>query len=105
MEVTPVGDDLHVLLTGGDHHELGCTAFSAPVPDTDPVEVETSIITTYDDPEPLFTIYVAENLARHTGKNVVCSGGIFVDDPDEHQVDKLYENVDSLIKDWVTFYD
>ena len=38
MDITPVGDDLHVLLTCGGENRLGCTAFSTPLPDTDPVE-------------------------------------------------------------------
>lgn len=45
MDITPVGDDLHVLLTCGGENRLGCTAFSTPLPDTDPVECETSVIT------------------------------------------------------------
>ena len=36
MDITPVGDDLHILLTGGDQHRIGCTAWSVPQPpDTD----------------------------------------------------------------------
>ena len=31
MDITPVGDDLHVLLTCGGENRLGCTAFSTPV--------------------------------------------------------------------------
>ena len=48
MDITPVGDDLHVLLTCGGENRLGCTAFSTPVTDTDPVECETSVITDVD---------------------------------------------------------
>ena len=31
MDITPVGGDLHVLLTCGGENRLGCTAFSTPV--------------------------------------------------------------------------
>ena len=50
MDITPVGDDLHVLLTCGGENRLGCTAFSTPLPDTDPVECETSVITDVEKP-------------------------------------------------------
>lgn len=105
MDITPVGDDLHVLLTCGGENRLGCTAFSTPVPDTDPVECETSIITDVDNPEDLFCPYIAESLCKKTGQRVLCTGGIFVENPDEHQIDKLYENVDEMIMDWVHFLD
>lgn len=105
MDITPVGDDLHVLLTCGGENRLGCTAFSTPVPDTDPVECETSVITDVDNPEDLFCPYIAESLCKKTGQRVLCTGGIFVENPDEHQIDKLYENVDEMIMDWVHFLD
>ncbi len=103
MEVTPVGEDLHVLLTGNGYNRLGCTAFSTPVPDSDPAECETSVITDIEDPESLFCIYVAENLCKKTGQRVLCTGGVFVDEPDEQQMAKLYENIDEMIMDWVNF--
>lgn len=64
MDITPVGDDLHVLLTCGGENRLGCTAFSTPLPDTDPVECETSVITDVENPEDLFCPYIAENLCK-----------------------------------------
>ena len=74
MDITPVGDDLHVLLTCGGENRLGCP-------------------------------YIAESLCKKTGQRVLCTGGIFVENPDEHQIDKLYENVDEMIMDWVHFLD
>lgn len=103
MDITPVGDDLHVLLTCGGQNRIGCTAFATPVPDSDPAECEISVITDTDEPERLFCTYIAENLCKKTGQRVLCTGGIFVDDPDEHQIAKLYENVDEMILDWVNF--
>lgn len=103
MDITPVGDDIHILLTGGENNRIGCTAFSRPIMDTEPVECETSVISNVEDPDALFCKYVAENLAMQTGQNVLCTGGIFVEDPDEHQMDKLYENIDEMIQDWTNF--
>ena len=105
MDITPVGDDLHVLLTCGGENRLGCTAFSTPLPDTDPVECETSVITDVENPEDLFCPYIAENLCKKTGQRVLCTGGILVEEPDAHQIDKLYENIDEMIMDWVHFLD
>ena len=50
-----------------------------------------------------FCAYVAENIARQTGQRTLCTGGVYVDNPDEHQLAKLYENIDEMIRDWANF--
>lgn len=87
MDITPVGDDLHILLTGGDQHRIGCTAWSVPQPpDTD----------TPAEPQP-------DVPEKTTGQRTLCTGGVYVDNPDEHQLAKLYENIDEMIRDWANF--
>ncbi|MDO4977612.1 MAG: hypothetical protein Q4E53_10165 [Eubacteriales bacterium] len=106
MDVTPVGDDLHILLLGGDHPYLGCTAYATPAEepeDPEKPESDISVLTTLENPEATFCIYVADKISKATGKTVLCTGGIYVDNPSEHEVAKLYENVDDLIKEWLFF--
>lgn len=103
MDITPVGCDLHVLLTCDNMPGIGCSAFAKPIVGTDPVKCETELISSQTDPDRLFCQYIAENLAVQTGKNVLCTGGIFVDNPDDHMIAKLYENVDEMIQDWANF--
>lgn len=104
MDITPVGKDLHVLITNDGIPFIGCAAYAKPVPDSDPISCETSVLSNVETPDDLFCRYIAETLAANTGKNVLCTGGIFVNEPTEHEVEKLYENIDDMIKDWVTFY-
>ena len=140
MDITPVGDDLHILLTGGDKHRIGCTAFSVPKPTDDlgdldklfdaeagaaagttqaetfsavladtaasndsAFECDTTIIKSDDNADASFCAYVAKNIAKQTGKRTLCTGGVYVDNPDEHQIRKLYENIDEMIMDWANF--
>lgn len=108
MEVTPVGDDLHILLIGGDHPFLGCTAYAEPASEPEDPDVpscDISIITNLENPESTFCIYVADRICKATGKKVLCTGGIYVENPSEQEMGKLYENVDDLIKEWLSFYD
>lgn len=100
MDITPIGEDLHVLLTSDGAPYIGCTAFAFPREDSDP---EITIISSDEKAEKYFTIYVADQLARKTGQNVLCTGGVFVEEPDEYQTDKLYENIDEMIMDWMNF--
>ncbi|HIX72992.1 MAG: hypothetical protein KH268_06730 [Clostridiales bacterium] len=103
MDITPVGDDIHILMTGGDNHRIGCTAWSVPMPDTDPVECKTTVIKSDDMADESFCAYVAENIARQTGQRTLCTGGVYVENPDERQLAKLYENIDEMIRDWANF--
>ena len=103
MDVTPVGEDLHVLLTSDNIPYIGCTALSTPIAESDPPACSTQTIESCPDASGLFITYVADRLCRLTGKRVLCTGGVFVDEPDEHQTEKLYENIDDLIRDWTMF--
>lgn len=103
MDITPVGDDIHILLTGGDKHRIGCTAFSVPIPDTDPIQCDTTVIKSDDDADASFCTYVAEQMAQKTGQRTLCTGGVYVDHPNDHEQNKLYENIDEMIMDWVNF--
>ena len=103
MDITPVGDDIHILMTGGDNHRISCTAWSVPMPDTDPVECKTTVIKSDDMADESFCAYVAENIARQTGQRTLCTGGVYVENPDERQLAKLYENIDEMIRDWANF--
>lgn len=107
MDITSVGDDLHVLMTAGDQPYLACTTLCKPVfseEEEDTVcDVVSRVITDEEDPSPFFCSYVADRLCRKTGKNVLVTGGICVPDQDERMTDKLYENIDEMIMDWVNF--
>ncbi len=103
MDVTPVGEDLHVLLTSDNIPYIGCTAMSTPTAEADPPQCRTEIIASCENASDLFITYVAEKLCKETGKRVLCTGGVFVDQPDDRQMDKLYENIDELVRDWTMF--
>ena len=82
-------------------------AFSGALKDPEDPEkpaTDISIISTLENPEESFCIYVADKMCKATGKTVVCSGGIYVPGPTKKERAKLVENVDDLIKDWVFFY-
>lgn len=106
MEITQVGEDLHVLLTGSPYNCLDCTAYSAPIPGSDPIDCETALLSCVEDPDATMVPYVSNALCKATGKTVVCSGGLYLgEDLDEADIDKLYENIDEIIMDWVHFLD
>ena len=107
MDITQVGKDLHVLLTNEGSQGIIATAYAVPQPDTDPVEC----IVTGDEHIPnmpySFCAYVADSLAKQTKQNVLCTGGLWMNEEEltDRQVDKLFENIDEIIWDWIHFLD
>ena len=92
MDITPVGDDLHVLLTCGGENRLGCTAFSTPVTDTDPVECETSVITDVDNPEDfILPLILQKASAKRPDSEFYVLVEFLWRILTKHQIDKLYE--------------
>lgn len=140
MNITPVGNDLHVLLTSDNIPYIGSTVYAKVLPDpaAEDWDIESSIldeieeagedgeagaltdadaageagepvielykIDNHSDADSLFCSYVARTLAKKTGQNVLCTGGIFAQDPSERDISKLYENVDEMIHDWTVFF-
>lgn len=105
MDITAVGNDLHVLLTNQGSEGIIATAYAVPQPDTEPVECIVSGDEHIPDMPYSFCAYVADSLAKQTGKKVLCTGGLWLQDLDDHQVDKLFENIDEIIWDWIHFLD
>lgn len=113
MDITPVGKDLHVLLTNDTIPHIGSTVYARVLPsssqdgqnsDGQKHQCEFMTIDTADDPDSLFCRYTAETLARTTGQNVLCTGGIFTESPTERDISKLYENINEMITDWSVFF-
>ena len=77
-----------------------------PEADDDQAEPECELLTLDNvaEPDALFCRYTAEKLAKKTGQNVLCTGGIFTDNPSERDIAKLYENIDEMMQDWSVFF-
>lgn len=110
MDITPVGKDLHVLLTSDNIPYIGSTVYARTIlkadseDDSQKIKCELFTIDNVDNPDVLFCKHVAKSLAEKTGQNVLCTGGIFAENPTERDISKLYENVDEMIKDWTVFF-
>ncbi len=110
MDITPVGNDLHVLLTNDTIPYIGSTVYARRKPESsrveEPEETEYELLSieNEENADRLFCRYVAESLAKITGQNVLCTGGIFTEEPSERDISKLYENIDEMIRDWTVFF-
>ena len=97
--VVRAGDDLCIVLTGGDRPHIGTVTLSVPRPslaDSARTSATTSILNCTGHKDGEAAQYLGQRLAATLGATVVVTGGIHVDDirPDEiktvlHLVDRL----------------
>ena len=97
--VVRAGEDLCIVLTGGDRPHIGTVTLSVPRPslaDSARTSATTSILNCTGHKDGEAAQYLGQRLAATLGATVVVTGGIHVDDirPDEiktvlHLVDRL----------------
>lgn len=100
-----VGDDLCIIISGGDRPHIGCVTLSIPRPgisDSSKNSATTSVmnITGHKDDEA--ARYVSQTLASALNKNVVVTCGIHLDNITNEEIDEtlvlIKELTDQLIE-------
>lgn len=93
----PMGDDLCVVLTGGQRPHLGAVGVAQVRPSThdrNKRTTSTSVITLFGHKEDVVATKVAHALAVRLNKNVVVSCGIHVDNITPDEMKFVWEAVD-----------
>jgi gallate decarboxylase subunit D len=82
LEAITVGDDLCVIIYGGDNPHIGCVALSIPRPslkDASIISTTTSVLNIIGHKDDEVARYVSYPLSSKLNKNVVVTCGIHVD--------------------------
>lgn len=101
VECKEIGNDLLITVSGGTRPHIGCTVISIPRLSLsgDGKKSCTSCVwnlTGHKDEDVLRRL--AEAYCKSTGKLVVCSGGIHVEDIASSQIKELISKVDEFIQ-------
>ena len=83
VEVRRLGDDYHILVSGGECPHIGCTVLAIPRPSLD------GSVTGHNDDEEWR--YLAEKLSAVKKTTVVCTGGIHMDGITKEQIAEIVE--------------
>lgn len=105
-DVNQVGEDLHILLYGGEKPHLGCTVLSIPRPSLEDPEVcsaTSSVINVTGHKDEIICRYLAEKLCSSTGKVTVCSGGFHIDHITKEQLKEVQHGIEQLYKKIIEF--
>ncbi len=100
LESYEMGDDLVLMLKGGEKHHVGAVAMAIPYKDT----ASTSIISAYGHKDGELAKPLAEKVAKNLKKTVVLVAGLHIDDASKEDIQKLVENSNKAIDDFLEVF-
>ena len=104
MKVFLIGNDLCVIISGGDTPHIGCVTLSVPSPslsDTNYTSATTSVLNLLGHKDDEAARYVSHTLSSKLNKNVVVTCGIHVDNITVEEI-KLVINLLKQLTDTFT---
>jgi hypothetical protein len=95
-----IGDDLCVIISGGDNPHIGCVTLSTPRPsltNNSVISSTTSILNRISHKDDEVAKYVSEQLSSKLNKHVSVICGIHVDNITEDEIKDVIGHMDELI--------
>lgn len=95
-----VGDDLCVIVSGGDSPHIGCVTFSTPRPslsNDNEISSTTSVINRIGHKDDEVAKYISEQLSSRLNKHVAVICGIHIDNITEEEIKALMDNLNDII--------
>ena len=99
-EISQLGEDYHILLTGGTRPHIGCTVLAVPRPSLKgdgKLSSTSSVINLPGHKDEQICRYLAEQLAAQRNAVVVCTGGFHMDDMEPEQIRQVMEAVKKMV--------
>jgi hypothetical protein len=105
-DVNAMGDDICVLLYGGDLPHIGSTALSVPRPSLtgEGISATTSILNCLGHKDDVLAKLFAEKIAAKTNHVTVCVCGIHVDHLSFEDLQKLYDGCCQFLEEIIHFF-
>lgn len=95
-----MGDDLCVIISGGDRPHIGCVTLSTPRPSLSHENVissTTSVLNRIGHKDEDVARYVSEKLSAKLNKHVAVVCGIHVDHITKEEIKNIMEHLDEVI--------
>lgn len=104
IQAQQIGDDLQILLWGGSRPHIGCVVLSSPrasLKGNGKRSSTSSVMNRIGHKDEEICRAVADEIAIRTGKTVVCSGGVHVEDICDRQILEVREAVRKMTQELV----
>ncbi len=98
-QVQFVGEDIQILLWGGEKPHIGCTVLSVPRPSMEEKErgsCTSSVINVTGHKDEALCRAISEEVCRQTLRTVVCTGGFHLDGITGEQICRVQEAAEEL---------
>lgn len=92
IEIKSVGEDILILLSGGDKPHIGCAVLAIPRPslrDEKEISCTSSILNVTGHKDEKICRYVAETFCKKYNAVTVCTGGFHVDNLTTEQIQEV----------------
>lgn len=107
MKALKVGEDLCVIISGGDSPHIGCVTLSVPRPslaDKNAISATTSILNLVGHKDDEAAKYVSHTLSSRLNRNVVVTCGIHVDNITAEEIDVTIRTLKELTEELIEKY-
>lgn len=96
VEISKIGEDYHILLTGGTKPHIGCTVLAVPrksLSENGKISSTSSVINLPGHKDEEICRYLAEQFSVQKKAVVVCTGGFHMDHMTPEQIEQVIEAV------------
>ena len=102
LQLQFVGEDLSVLVYGGEHAHIGCTVLSIPRPsltDSQKTSCTSSVLNVTGHKDEIICRYLSEVITCKYNRTTVCSGGFHTDGITEKEIIEVQQTVKQFAAD------
>lgn len=102
LVLQPVGEDISILLYGGEKPHIGCTVMAVPRPSLKgdgSVSCTSSVLNLTGHKDEAICRYAAEKICAAYNAVTVCAGGFHIDDIRPEQISEVRNAVEILISE------
>ncbi|HCJ57872.1 hypothetical protein SDC9_94825 [bioreactor metagenome] len=99
MQLIGVGEDMCVIITGGDKPHIGCVTLSTPrqsLADKNIISATTSVLNLIGHKDDEVARYVSHKLSSALNKNVAASCGIHIDNAEKREIELIMKITEEL---------
>lgn len=107
MLLIDVGNDLCVVIFGGDDPHIGCVTLGIPRPsldNNDTISSTSSIINKLGHKDDKIALYVSEKLVPALNKDIAISCGIHIDNITNNEIDIIFNIIEKLTERIINDY-
>lgn len=99
MQPIEVGEDMYVIITGGNKPHIGCVTLSTPrqsLADKNIISATTSVLNLIGHKDDEVARYVSHKLSSALNKNVAASCGIHIDNAEKREIELIMKITEEL---------